>query len=96
MIMEKLTAKRLTLQGDGFGGSTTKTATNFTIFGKVNVTDNELKALPSGYGFYKKIVIVSFDELLTGDRVIKDGISYRIVCSSKSKTLSIYHGVQDD
>lgn len=96
MIMEKLTAKRLTLQGDGFGGNSIKTTVDFTIFGKINITENELKALPQGYGFYKKIALVTFDELLTDDRIIYDNISFRIVSSSKSKTLNIYYGVQDD
>lgn len=96
MIFEKISAKRLTLQADGFGGNSTKAAVDFTIFGKTNITDNELKALPQGYGFYKKIVIVTIDELLTDDRVIIENTSFRIVSSSKSKTLNIYYGVQDD
>lgn len=95
MIFEKLSITRHTTEDDGFGGKSATTTSTFSIFGKVNITDNELKSLPSGYGFYKKIIIATFDELLPDDQVIYDSLTFRIVSGSSSKRFNIYYGVQN-
>lgn len=94
MIFEKISIIRPTLQSDEFGGNAISTTSTFSIFGKTNITDNDLKSLPNGYGFYKKIVIATFDELLTGDLVSIDNRTFRIVSSGSSKRLNIYFGVE--
>ena len=94
MRMTKLSINRYTYTDDGYGGKSQGVATTLSIFGKVNISANELRPLPSGYDFYSNIVIATFDTLLPDDTITVGDSTFRIVSASIIKTINIYFGVE--
>lgn len=66
---------------DGYGGYTTTTPIQTTIFATVSVADDELKPNPSGYGFYRTISIIvdKSNGLVVGNVVGYNDSEYKLI-----------------
>lgn len=94
MRLDKLTVNRVVYEDDGYGGASESSTSSFTIFGKYNIKNNELKPLPSGHGFYKQLIIATFDTLLPNDTITVSNTLFSIVSARESKRLNIYRGIE--
>lgn len=72
-LQDKLIIKRETSVPDGFGGKILSPSSSSIASATVSISNNELKPLSNGLGFYRKITFITD---LDADIVIKDVAQY--------------------
>lgn len=96
MRLNKLIVDRNSYVDDGYGGKVLSSSSNSYVYAKYNVTDNDLKALSDGYGFYKQIFFLTRNDIHLDDLVHCASRVFKVVEISQVKGWKLVKGVQND
>ena len=95
-LSESLTISRTTSVDDGYGGKTEGGTVTTTINGKVSIKNNEMKAKPNGYGFYRIITLITDSkDLVAKDKVKHNNVNYSLEHGKPlNQFLTIWYGYE--
>lgn len=96
MRLIKLMAHRNSYIDDGYGGKVLDSDFSYSFYAKYNVSDNELKQLSSGYGFYKQLSLLTRDDIHLDDLIHCANRVFKVVEISQEKSWRLVKAVQHD
>lgn len=78
-LLDSISIVTDTSVADGYGGYTDSNTTT-DILAKVSVSNDELRSLPNGYGYYKKIaaIVEATAAITINSQIVYDGVTYTI------------------